>query len=71
MNRRQFLRNAFVAGASVSAVGTGTASAGVKFVNQTLGLRIGEKQFNMLFVLVDQWRFCAMSHGLHHDRLVS
>lgn len=70
MNRRQFLKHTFLAGASATAVGAGSASAGVKFVNNTLGLRIGQKQYNLLFVLVDQWRFCAMSHGLHHDRLV-
>ena len=49
---------------------TGDVSGGVKFANDTLGLRIGQKRYNVLFVLVDQWRFCALGHGATHDKLV-
>ncbi len=45
-------------------------AAGLLFRNKTTTLRLGAKRLNVLFVLVDQWRFCAMSHGANHDRLV-
>ena len=70
MNRREFLKSCFGASTAVTFFGSSAGAAGLLFGNKTTTLRIGAKRFNVLFVLVDQWRFCAMSHGAHHDRLV-
>jgi arylsulfatase A-like enzyme len=70
MNRREFLKRCSLAAGSVAALGSGALAGGVKFDNATLGVRVGGKRYNVLFVLVDQWRFCSLSHGAHHDKLV-
>lgn len=70
MDRRQFLKQVSLAAGAAAMLNTGDVLGGVKFANDAIGLRIGQKQYNVLFVLVDQWRFCALSHGLNHDRLV-
>ena len=70
MDRRQFLKRVSLAAGGAALLNTGDVSGGVKFANDMLGLRIGPKRYNVLFVLVDQWRFCSLSHGAHRDRLV-
>jgi len=69
MNRREFLRaTSFAAGA---ALWTDPARAGgVMLANSVLDFRVGKKPTNVLFILADQWRFCALGHGPHHDRVV-
>jgi len=57
MNRREFLKRFASAGAVV-------------FSNPSLELRLSSKRPNVLFVLADQWRYCSLSHGDHHDELV-
>ncbi|MBI9018505.1 MAG: sulfatase-like hydrolase/transferase [Phycisphaerae bacterium] len=69
MNRRKFIKQmgwTIAAGA----MGINNVSGAVNLSNNMMKMRVGPKKYNVLFVLVDQWRFCAMSHGLHHDRLV-
>jgi len=70
MKRREFLKKCSLAAGSVAALGSGALAGGIQFANNTMGLRIGAKRYNVLFVLADQWRFCSLSHGAHHDRLV-
>ena len=70
MNRRSFLKYCF--GTTIGGMSlTGNAMAkGLNIRNNASLLRIGRKRYNVLFVLVDQWRYCSMSHGANHDRLV-
>ncbi len=70
MNRREFLKSCFGATMAATFFDSSAGAGGLLFSNKTTTLRLGRKRFNVLFVLVDQWRFCAMSHGAHHDRLV-
>ena len=70
MNRRQFLKRVSLAAGGAAMLNAGDVLGGVKLANDALGLRIGQKRYNVLFVLVDQWRFCSLSHGLNHDKLV-
>ncbi len=58
MNRRDFLKKC--AG----------AAGGFLLSNRSLKVRIGAKHTNVLFILADQWRDCAFSHGAYHDELV-
>jgi arylsulfatase A-like enzyme len=59
MNRREFLKKC---GA--------LAAGGPMLSNRALEAGITANGPNVLFVLADQWRNCAFSHGTHHDQLV-
>ncbi|MCK5172011.1 MAG: sulfatase-like hydrolase/transferase [Planctomycetes bacterium] len=60
MNRREFLRQCSVA------MGAG----GLLLSNRGLDVSIRVRYTNVLFVLADQWRDCAFSHGANHDEVV-
>ena len=70
MNRREFLKKCSFAAGGMALSSSHALAGGIEFANKTLGFRIGAKRYNLLFVLVDQWRFCSLSHGAHHDQLV-
>ncbi|MHC4745264.1 MAG: sulfatase-like hydrolase/transferase [Planctomycetota bacterium] len=59
MNRREFLKRTATLGAG-----------GFLLSNRTLEISAKAKHPNVLFVLVDQWRYCSMSHSNNRDQLV-
>ncbi len=67
MNRREFLRKCGAAFAAVSVGGSQISKAA------GLGKGAGyvfKRKTNVLFVLTDQWRYCAFSHGELNDKPV-
>lgn len=70
MKRREFLKRCSLTAGSMAALASGVRAGGIEFANNTAKLRIGAKRYNVLFILVDQWRHCSLSHGLNHDKLV-
>jgi len=59
MNRREFLKKTATLGAG-----------GFVLSNRVLEVSTKAKHPNVLFVLVDQWRYCSLSHSNHRDQLV-
>ena len=57
MNRRDFLKKCGALG-------------GLVLSNRALEVGIGANRPNVLFILADQWRYCAFSHGAYHDETV-
>lgn len=70
MNRRQFLKNCSLAAGGVSLFSSNAFAAGLMMQNKALNMRLGAKRYNVLFVLVDQWRFSTLGMGATHDRPV-
>ena len=70
MKRREFLQRCSLAAGAVALSGSNILAGGLQLTNSALGLHIGAKRYNVLFVLVDQWRYSAMGHGYHHDKVV-
>ena len=66
MNRREFLKKCGV----LAAGGSVSSGLGHPAENRALEVGITAKGPNVLFVLADQWRNCAFSHGAYHDQLV-
>ncbi len=69
MNRREFIKQLSLT-ISVASTGITSYAAGLDISNHGLQLRLGPRRFNLLFVLADQWRFCALGHGYNHDKVV-
>lgn len=61
-----------VAAGGISCLGGGMAAAqnGVRLTHAGLQAVVGSKKYNVLFVLVDAWRYCSMGHGYFHDPVV-
>ena len=70
MKRREFLKRCSLAAGTMAALGTEVLAGGIEFANGTAKFRVGAKRYNVLFVLVDQWRYSAMGHGHYHDKVV-
>ncbi|MEN8128512.1 MAG: sulfatase-like hydrolase/transferase [Planctomycetota bacterium] len=70
MKRREFLKRCSLAAGSMAVLGSKALANGVKFADKTAKTKRGAKQYNLLFVLTDAWRYSALSHGAHHDKLV-
>ncbi|AQT68820.1 Arylsulfatase [Anaerohalosphaera lusitana] len=66
MNRRDFLKQCAVTGIAGS-ISSAASGAGAQLGNKTFNLRLGKRRYNVLFVFVDQWRFCSLGHGPNHD----
>lgn len=70
MKRRDFLKRCSLPAISMAALNSKVLAGGIQFANNSMGLRIGGKRYNVLFVLADQWRYSAMGHGYHHDKKI-
>jgi arylsulfatase A-like enzyme len=70
MKRRNFLKQFSLTAVSIAALGSKGLSEDIKPGNKTSSFRVDGKRYNVVFILVDQWRYCTMSHGYHHDKVV-
>jgi arylsulfatase A-like enzyme len=70
MNRREFLKNCSVTTGGIFMSCSNILAGGLQLANDTLGLQIGTRRYNVLLVLADQWRFCSLGHGPNHDPVI-
>ena len=70
MKRRDFLKICSLTTGATALWSSNVLAGGLGIANKALGLQIGAKRYNVLFVLADQWRFCTLGHGANHDPVV-